>query len=162
MSKRHTESSPADFDFIIGSWRVKHHRLRERLNGCTEWAAFEGTSVTSKILGGQGNLEDNRLLLPEGAYAAVAIRSFDLDTRQWAIWWLDGRYPRQLDKPVVGDFSDGIGTFYADDTLGGRPIRVRFLWSVQRDGTPRWEQAFSPDGGASWESNWTMTFTRTG
>ena len=156
------ESIPADFDFIIGSWRVKHHRLRERLSGCNEWAAFEGTSVTRKILGGQGNLEDNRLLLPEGAYAAVAIRSFDLETRQWAIWWLDGRYPQQLDRPVVGGFADGVGAFYADDTLDGRPIRIRFLWSIQSDGTPRWEQAFSPDGGTSWESNWTMTFTRVG
>ena len=155
-----TGSSPADFDFMVGSWRVKHHKLWERLSGCTEWAAFEGTSVTSKILGGLGNLEDNCLRLPGGAYAAVAIRSFDVDTRQWAIWWLDGRYPRQLDKPVVGGFSNGVGTFYADDILDGRPIRVRFLWSIQSDGTPRWEQAFSPDGGASWESNWTMTFTR--
>lgn len=152
-------SPPGDFDFIIGSWRVHHLRLVERLAGCTEWAEFSGTSTTHKTLGGFGNLEDNHLDFPGGAYRAVALRSFDAATGKWAIWWLDARFPHQLDTPVVGGFADGVGTFYASDTLNGRPIKIRFVWTADPE-RPRWEQAFSPDDGASWETNWIMEFTR--
>ena len=150
----------ADFDFIIGRWRVMHRRLRERLTGCSDWAEFEGSSCTHKILGGNGNLEDNFLDLPEGAYRAVALRSLNPGTGQWSIWWLDGRNPGTLDTPVVGQFRDGIGTFYADDVLNGKPIMIRFTWSIPASGNPRWEQAFSGDGGQTWETNWTMDFIR--
>lgn len=150
--------APDHFDFIIGRWRVSHRRLNARLQGCTEWTAFEGTSSTHKILGSFGNLEDNLLHFPDGDVRAVALRSYDPQTRAWAIWWLDGRAPHHLDTPVVGGFSDGVGTFLADDTLDGRPIQVRFLWKVNPGAHPTWEQAFSADGGTSWETNWTMVF----
>ncbi len=84
---------PTDFDFIIGTWQVKHRRLKKRLVGCDEWTEFDGQSFTTKILGGLGNLEDNHIDLPEGPYRAVALRSFDASIRRWSIWWLDGRTP---------------------------------------------------------------------
>jgi hypothetical protein len=153
-------SAPTDFDFFIGSWEVRHRRLRERLASCDEWDDFSGTAVVRKILGGFGNMDDNVLDLPGGSYRAVTLRSFDRDKRQWAIWWLDGRNPWTLDTPVVGSFTDGVGAFYTDDTLNGRAIRVRYLWTVPRRDAPHWEQAFSADAGATWETNWTMDFSR--
>ncbi len=155
-----TASGADGFDFIIGDWRVHHRRLRQRLAGCREWLEFEGTSTTRKILGGFGNLEDNALELPDGPYRAVAMRSFDPTTALWAIWWLDGRMPHQLDVPVIGGFDDGIGLFHADDMLDGRPIKVRFTWTPLDENAARWEQAFSDDGGNTWETNWTMGFVR--
>ncbi len=155
-----TVSSPDDFDFIIGRWRVRHRRLDARLCGCTAWTEFDGTNTTRKILGGLGNVEDNLLGFPDGAVRAAAFRSFDPATRRWAIWWLDGRYPHRLDVPVVGSFSAGVGTFYADDVFEGRPIRIRFIWKVNAGNDPTWEQAFSADAGATWETNWTMRFER--
>ncbi len=157
-----TDIPPDDFDFIIGDWRVRHRRLKARLADCSEWIEFEGTSTTRKILGGFGNLEDNLLELPDGAYRAVALRSFDPATATWSIWWLDGRHPDRIDTPVVGRFTDGMGLFYADDSLDGTPIRVRFTWSSLATDTARWEQAFSVDGGDTWETNWTMDFFRLG
>ncbi|WP_422013137.1 DUF1579 domain-containing protein [Roseateles sp.] len=153
-------AAPADFDFIIGDWRVLHERLNARLAGCTEWTRFEGRTSTRRILGGWGNLEDNLLHLPSGPYRAAAMRSFDAATGQWAIWWLDSRAPHALDVPVRGAFEHGVGVFHADDTLDGRHIRVRFTWHIGNDGHPRWEQAFSPDGGQTWETNWRMLFIR--
>lgn len=152
--------APADFDFIIGHWQVRHRRLKERLAGCTEWVEFPGRSSTRKILGGFGNLEDNLLALPEGEYRAAALRAFDPASAQWSIWWLDGRRPQALDVPVVGRFNGGVGRFFATDTLDGRPIRVRFTWSLPAPDLPRWEQAFSADAGQSWETNWIMDFCR--
>jgi hypothetical protein len=149
-----------DFDFIMGSWTVAHRCLKERLAGCTEWIEFTGTSTTRKVLGGFGNLEDNTLSPPSGSYCAVALRSFDRRTGNWSIWWLNGRVPGEIDIPVVGKFTDGIGEFYADDQLNGKKIRIRLTWSVPEPGRPHWEQAFSEDGGQSWETNWLMEFTR--
>ena len=159
MTHRST-SSQADFDFFLGSWIVRHRRLKERLSGCTEWVEFDGTSEAREVLGGFGNIDDNYLDLPTGPYRAVTLRSFDTAKKQWAIWWLDGRSPWSLDTPVVGAFSGGVGTFYADDTLNETSIRVRFIWTLPASDQPRWEQAFSTDRGATWETNWTMEFTR--
>jgi hypothetical protein len=153
-------SSEHDFDFFIGSWRMRHKRLRERLAGCTEWDEFDGACVTRKILGGFGNIDDNTLDLPGRAYRALTLRSFDPETKHWAIWWLDSRHPHALDTPMHGSFEGGVGLFYADDTFDGRPIRVRFIWTPNDGDGPRWEQAFSTDNGASWETNWIMRFTR--
>jgi len=149
-----------DFDFFIGAWRVHHRQLKARLAGCVEWAEFSGTASTQKILGGHGNIDDNVIEKPEGAYRAATLRTFDPVTRQWAIWWFDGRAPHgPVDPPMVGGFEQGVGTFYADDHFEGRPIRVRFVWTVGSAGAPRWEQAFSVDAGKTWETNWVMDFT---
>ena len=162
MTAPTTQSSASDFDFFIGTWSVAHRRLKERLVGCNEWIEFEGTSVARKILGGLGNIDDNVLELPDGPYRAVTLRSFDINAGTWSIWWLDGRNPGQLDVPVVGGFENGVGTFYADDALGGKPIRVRFRWTLPEPDMPRWDQAFSVDGGETWECNWIMDFSRVG
>jgi hypothetical protein len=153
-------SAVHDFDFYFGTWRVHHRRLRERLAGSDGWQEFEGTSEAWPLLGGAGNVDDNRLELPAGTYRAVSLRSYDPETGSWTIWWLDGRNPGRLDPPVVGGFRDGIGTFQCVDTFNGQPIIVRFTWSNITQTTCRWEQAFSPDGGETWETNWIMDSTR--
>lgn len=155
-----SQSNEHDFDFLVGDWRVLHRRLRERLAGNDEWQEFDGSCSMRTLLGGFGNVDDNVLNLPGGAYRAASMRAFDPASRRWAIWWLDARNPHTIDVPVVGDFSDGTGTFYADEAFNGRPIRVRFRWTDTRTASPRWAQAFSPDAGATWETNWTMKFVR--
>ena len=150
-----------DFDFLIGQWRVRHRRLKARLAGSREWIEFDGTSVVQKILGGHGTFDDNVIGFPDGAWRGASLRSFDPATGQWSIWWLDSRMPLgPLDPPVRGGFRDGTGTFLAEDTFDGKPILVRFLWLRITARSCRWEQAFSPDGGATWETNWEMDFTR--
>ena len=150
-----------DFDFEIGSWRVKHRRLKERLVGSRDWEEFDGASEMRTVLGGNGNVEDNVLHISSGTYRAIALRSFDPAKKLWAIWWLDARDPHTLDVPVVGSFERGVGSFYADLLLNSVSTRVRFLWLRTDTPSPRWEQAMSVDGGKTWETNWTMDFTRT-
>jgi hypothetical protein len=153
-------STDPGFDFFMGHWQVRHRRLKARLAGCRDWEEFTGTTIAQSILGGQGNIDDNLIALLGGAYRAVTLRAFDAPSATWSIWWLDSRHPRALDTPLVGRFDNGIGTFYADDRLGGKPIRIRFLWTQTRSSAPRWEQAFSADDGQTWEINWTMQFER--
>ncbi|MBI3676231.1 MAG: DUF1579 domain-containing protein [Proteobacteria bacterium] len=152
---------PHDFDFLIGKWRVHHLRLKGRLVGSTQWQEFDGTSQLHLTMDGQGTFDDNWIDLPGGAYRAMGIRAYDPTTKTWAIWWIDARNPHApLDPPVIGGFKDGVGTFQADDTLDGKPIKVRYQWSRITPTSAHWEQAFSPDGGKSWEVNWKMDFTR--
>ena len=153
-------TAPPDFDFIIGEWQVHHRRLNSRLTGCTDWTEFLGTSSTRKILGGFGNVEDNVLNFPDGEVRAAAFRSFNETSQERAIWWLDHRAPHNLDVPVVGRFSGPVGIFFANDSLNGKPITVRFTWHANLGHNPRWEQAFSEDGGKTWETNWVMEFVR--
>jgi hypothetical protein len=152
--------TPDDFDFAIGCWNVTHRRLKERLANCREWIEFTGTSETRKVLGGHGNVEDNFLEFPDGAYRAVALRSFNPSKKEWAIWWLDARDPGSMDAPVIGSFRDGVGLFFADGLINGKPVRIRFTWTQISADELRWEQAFSADAGTTWETNWTMQFAR--
>lgn len=151
--------APADFDFFIGRWTVAHSRLDARLAGCSAWTAFDGVCETRKILGGLGNIDDNVLNLPSGAYRAATVRMFDVAAGQWSIWWLDAR-SSAIEPPVSGGFQDGVGLFFGDDVFEGRPIRVRFTWSDITPDSCCWAQAFSEDGGETWETNWRMRFSR--
>ena len=158
-------SSAADFDFLCHAWTVRHRKLRTWLAGADDWAEFDGTSTTRAILGGGGNVEDNVIEAPGGTYRAAALRCFDATDGVWRIWWLDERFPAEIGPPVVGRFEGGRGVFLTDDTWQGIPIRMRFIWlkddgPKEGDHGPRWEQAFSKDGGATWEVNWIMEFRR--
>ena len=153
-------SAEHDFDFLVGSWTVQHRRLKHRLAHSTEWETFSGTCKTWLLLGDQGNVDDNVIEAPAGAYRAATLRSFDPATKSWSIWWLDNRHPQELDSPVVGGFRDGIGTFFAKDAFGGRPIVVRYIWSDITPNSAKWQQAFSDDSGKTWETNWVMEFRR--
>jgi hypothetical protein len=148
-----------DFDFLMGTWTVHHRRLRRRLSADRVWEEFGGTCAALPVLGGAGNVDDNVLHLPGGSYRALSIRAFDACRRQWSIWWLDAR-EAAIGQPVHGRFEDGVGTFLGDDVWQDRPVRVRFLWSGITDQSARWEQAFSADGGATYETNWVMDFRR--
>jgi hypothetical protein len=150
-----------DFDFFVGEWRTHSRRLKERLVGSTEWEEFEGTIVSRRLMEGFANVDDTVFNTPEGIYRGVAPRAYDPKTGQWAIWWIDGRNPfGNLDPPLKGRFVNGIGTFYGDDTLRGKPIKMRFTWSHITRTSARWEQAFSPDGGKTWETNWQQRLER--
>jgi len=149
-----------DFAWLVGRWNVQHRRLKERLLDNHEWEEFTGTSELWLTMNGLGTVDDNVLNLPSGQYRAVGVRAFNTQTRQWLIWWLDSRNPTTLDPPVAGSFENGVGTFVGPDTLRGQAIIVRYQWSEITANTARWQQAFSPDNGATWEVNWIMHFTR--
>jgi len=147
------------FDFLHGSWNVRHRRLVRRLADDDTWAEFGGTMTCRSIMAGLGNFDENVLDLPEGRYEACTLRMFEPASGDWSIRWIDGRDPA-FDPPVRGGFVDGVGTFLGTDTCDGVAVDVRYLWSDATPSSARWEQAFSPDGGRTWETNWIMEFER--
>ena len=147
-----------DFDFLMGNWIVRNRRLRERLKGCQEWDEFDATSTARPLLRGVGN-EDEFVTDYAGGFVGMSFRFLNLSTGQWVIFWADSRRGT-LEPPVTGCFSNNIGIFSGADTLEGRAILVRYIWSQVDAPAPRWEQAFSGDGGLTWETNWIMEFCR--
>jgi hypothetical protein len=150
-----------DFDFLVGRWRVRHRRLVGRLVGSIEWEEFEGECTMHTLLDRQANVDDNVLYAPARTYRALTIRVFDPGTHAWSIYWIDSRYPSaRIENPVVGGFAGGRGLFFCDDEWEGLLVRTRFVWHVEGPDSCHWEQALSPDRGATWETNWTMDFER--
>jgi hypothetical protein len=148
-----------DFDFLIGAWKVHHHRLKERLKGSTEWEEFDGETVDRKFLNGLGNMDENILRRKSGAVHAMSLRLFDPTSKEWSIYWSTDQTGR-LDVPMTGGFKDGRGEFYSQEIFEGRHIYNRFIWSGITASACQWEQAFSEDGGRTWETNWIMEFER--
>jgi hypothetical protein len=161
VSRDNAPAAVHDFDFLVGHWRSHHRKLRERLANNHEWIEFDGTLEMHKLMDGYSNVDDNMFEVPGEPYRGVGLRAFDAKSQQWSIWWLDSRMPQApLDPPVKGSFQNGVGTFYADDTLRGKPVRLRFVWSGITGNSCHWEQALSADGGKTWETNWIMDFVR--
>ena len=150
-----------DFDYLVGKWNVSHHKLKARLAGSHDWMDFKGTSDLKLILNGYGTFDENEIFQPDGTYKGVTVRTFDPKTGIWSVYWLDSRFPGVMDNaPMHGNFNGDVGTFFGDDTFNGKPIRVRFLWRYEPPNKAHWEQAFSADGGKTWETNWTMELAR--
>lgn len=151
-----------DFDFLHGTWRIHNRRLRRPLAGSAEWYEFEGRSVERPLWDGQANLEEYEGTLPDGTrLRGLALRLYDPEAKRWTIHW-SGSASGTLTPAMTGAFRDGLGEFFSHEEFQGRMVLVRFHWTRSGPDAARWEQAFSADGGRSWETNWIMDFTRTG
>jgi hypothetical protein len=148
-----------DFDFLIGTWKIHHRRLVERLKGSTDWEEFTGETVDRKILDGLGNLDENILHRKTGLVHAISLRLFNPESKEWSIHW-STNLTGTLDVPIVGGFKDGRGEFYSQEVFENRHIYNCFIWSKITADSCQWEQAFSTDGGKTWETNWIMEFER--
>ena len=160
MPEKPSRDGHADFDYLIGTWSVRNRRLFERLKGSTQWEEFEATSVTRKVWDGEANLEEYHAERAGGTIQGLALRLYNTRTHQWSIYWANGGNG-VLDTPMIGEFKAGRGEFYNREFYEERSIYVRFIWSDITPTSCKWEQAFSADGGKTWETNWIMEFART-
>ncbi|WP_329125406.1 hypothetical protein [Streptomyces sp. NBC_01465] len=147
-----------EFDFLIGSWDVANRWRTDFLDETSAWEEFAATSRGSRHFDGGANFDE--IDFPTKGFAGLTLRLFDTERKEWSLYWASKR-TGTLFPPVTGRFTDaGRGEFYGDDTHGGKDVKVRFTWSGMNEGTPRWEQAFSVDGGKTWLTNWVMDLTR--
>lgn len=148
-----------DFDFEIGAWKTHLKRLLHPLTGSTTWVEYEGTTVVRSVASGRANLVELVADGPAGHFEGVSLRLYNPDTRQWSLNFANIR-SGTLAQPTIGSFKDGRGEFYDQETLDGRAIFVRFVISDITPDSCRFEQAYSEDGGKTWEVNWIATDTR--
>jgi hypothetical protein len=148
-----------DFDFDFGTWKMHIRRLLHPLTGSTEWTEMDGTTVTNKVWNGRANLATVEANGPTGNLELLAMRLYDPESHQWSIHFATSDVGI-LSVPAVGQFTNGRGEFYDSELYQGRSILVRFsIWAVSPDSV-RSEQAFSADGGKTWETNWINTYER--
>jgi len=152
-------SSPDDFDFLVGKWKIHNRKLNKRLAACEDWTEFAAAGECRKILNGFGNIDSFTTEFDAQPFEGMTLRLFNPNTRLWSIYWADSRAVI-LDVPQRGSFENGIGEFLARDVFEEKPIVVKFNWDATRAEKPVWSQAFSADDGRTWEWNWFMTFTR--
>lgn len=161
-----TPSAAHDFDFLVGRWNTRQRRLKKRLQGDDQWESFLATSTVQRLPGGVANFDTLVAEAWRPGWVGMSFRVFNPTTNLWSIYWLTNEgggidaATGRLGPPVVGRFDGDEGVFEGDDAWEGRPIRVRFRWTRQGPDAARWEQAFSDDGGRTWEVNWVMAFTR--
>jgi hypothetical protein len=149
-----------DFDFEIGSWKARLSRLDRPLTGSTRWLDYAGTSVVRAVWDGRANLGELAVQGPAGRIEGLTLRLYNPRARQWNITWSNAA-EGVLDRATMfGGFTGGRGEFFGQDSLDGRAIFVRFVFSDVTPASFRFEQAFSADGGQTWEVNWKATFTR--
>src|ERR1043166_4110086 len=148
-----------DFDFEIGKWRTHLRRLVHPLTGSTTWVEYEGTSVVRKIWDGRANLVELEVDGQAGHIEALSLRLYHPESRQWSLNFANSK-GGALSPPTIGDFRNGRGEFFSQEALNGRAILVRFVISDITPNSCRFEQAFSDDGGKTWEVNWIATDTR--
>jgi hypothetical protein len=148
-----------DFDFEFGSWTAHIKRLVRPLSGGGPWVELDGTSVVRTIWGGRGNLGELEVAGGTSRIEGLSLRVYNPQARQWAIYWASSQ-DGALGTPMIGQFTNGRGEFYDQESFGGRAIFVRFIFSDVVPASFRIEQAFSADGGKTWEVNWIATFKR--
>jgi hypothetical protein len=148
-----------DFDFEFGSWHAHLRRLVHPLTGSNTWVEYDGTSVVRKVWDGRANLGELEVGNATTRVEGLSLRLYSPQAHQWSIYWSNSQ-DGALGTPMIGQFTNGRGEFYDQELFQGRAIFVRFIFSDITPTSFRLEQAFSPDGGRSWEPNWITTFTR--
>ncbi|HLJ86697.1 MAG TPA: hypothetical protein VKZ53_07725 [Candidatus Angelobacter sp.] len=149
-----------DFDFLHGSWSVHNRYLAERLKGSGQWIEFSARSEVQPLLQGAGNIDRYAASRNGESFEGITLRLFNPATGEWSIYWADTVRPGILLPPMAGRFHGDLGEFFGEEEVAGRKVSCRFHWLRANPDAPRWEQAFSSDGGKTWETNWIMTFTR--
>lgn len=142
-----------DFDFHIGTWRTHLRRRVAPLTGSNEWVEMNGTTVVRKVWGGRANLVELEADGPKGHFSGLNLRLYHPESGQWSLHFANAA-DGEIAVPTVGEFKDGRGEFFDQETLRGRAIFVRFVVSDITPASVHFEQAFSDDGGKTWEVNW--------
>ena len=148
-----------DFDFHIGSWKTHLRRLQKPLTGSTTWVEYDGTTEVRKIWNGAANLVELDVSGPAGRIEGLNLRLYNPESRQWSLNFASRR-GGTMTPPTIGEFKNGRGEFYSQEELDGRAIFVRFVISDITPNSCHFEQAFSSDGGRTWEVNWIATDAR--
>jgi hypothetical protein len=148
-----------DFDFEVGHWHIHLKRRLHPLTGSNQWVEFDGTSTTRFLWHGAAQIEQFETDGAGGHIEGLTLRTYNPATHQWRLYWANANNGLVV-VPQIGQFANGQGEFYAQDTLNGKSIFVRFIWSKTDTDTPHFEQAFSEDGGKTWEVNWITDQTR--
>jgi hypothetical protein len=148
-----------DFDFNLGTSKTHISRLQHPLTGSTTWIKLEGTVVVRKVWDGRAQLEEIEADGPEGHWEGLTLFLYNPQGRQWSQTFAASRMGTLM-APLIGEFKNGRGELFSQEPFNDRTIFTRGVWSEITPDSHRFEQAFSDDGGKTWETNFIATLTR--
>jgi len=96
---------------------------------------------------------------PAGHIEGLSLRLYNPESHQWSLNFANTS-GGTVGQPTIGEFKNGRGEFFDQESFNGRSILVRNVFSEITPMSCRFEQAFSEDGGKTWEVNWIATDTR--
>jgi hypothetical protein len=148
-----------DFDPLLGAWK-EHTRIRQHpLTGSDTWTEFEGIDVYRKIWGGRAIMDEYEGDSNTRHSESVMLYTYNPSTNQWSVYFASSN-DGKVTPPNAGEFKDGRGEFYTQDTLNGRLRYNRYIWSKLTTNSPRFEESWSDDGGKTWEVDNITDLTR--
>lgn len=148
-----------DFDFESGTWNITVARLTQPFSTSNVWSHPRGyVHIVHKLWDG-ASLAQLEVMNPTPHFLGLMLRMYDAKTQRWSVYW-GSAGTGTLDTPLIGGFKNGRGEFDGHDTLGGRPVLVRVVYSNITRVSFRTEQSLSADGGKTWEPTLIQTFTR--
>jgi hypothetical protein len=120
---------------------------------------MEATVVVRQMWNGRANLMELVADSPTGRLEELDLRLYNPRSHQWSRNFANSR-DGTMELPMFGEFKNGRGEFIGPDTLNGKPILVRHVFSKITLDSHHFEQSFSNDGGKTWEPNFVATLTR--
>ena len=148
-----------DFDFNIGTWKIHTRLLLHPLTGSNDWVDLNGTVHVRKVWNGRAQLEEIEADGSTGHFEGLTLFLYNPQAHQWGQYFVDSAVG-VLNQPQIGEFKNGRGELFGQESFNGRTIFVRFVWSDITPNSHHVEQSFSDDGGKTWQPNFVATLTR--
>ena len=148
-----------DFDFHFGNWHTHIRRLMRPLTGSNTWIELDGTVRVHPLWDGRANVEELEASNATVHFQGMTLFLYNPDAHQWTQTFANAS-DGVLTRSLTGRFVGGRGELYDQETVNGKAVYVRFLWSDITADSHHVEQAFSDDGGKTWEPNFVATLTR--
>jgi len=149
-----------DFDFNPGIWHTEITRTGDPFTAPDQTMAMHGTVTVRRIWGGRAQLEEIEADGPKGHWEGLTLFLYNPKSHQWSQSFINSSMGT-LDLPLVGDFKQGRGELYSEDTFKGRSILVRGVWSDIEQNGHRYNESYSDDGGKTWKQAFRANVTKT-
>jgi hypothetical protein len=148
-----------DFDFNIGVWKTHIKRIHDPLSGTADAVELNGIVTVRKVWDGRAQLEEIEADGPNGHWEGLTLFLYNPAAHQWSQTYVDSK-TGILAPGLIGAFKDGQGELFASDTVDGRSILVRAVWSAITPDAHHFEESYSEDGGKNWAPAFIADLTR--
>lgn len=149
-----------DMDFNFGTWHTEISRTADPFGNPSNVVHIAGTVTVKPIWNGKGELEEIEADGPNGHWLGANLFFYDPTAHQWIQTYVDSSKGR-FDEPAgIGEYRDGNVEYYSSNTLGGRAILDRAIWSDIRPDSHTYTESFSDDGGRTWRPAFVAHLTR--
>lgn len=149
-----------DFDFNLGRWHTSIHRYADPFTAPAAYGTLEGTVTVRPVWNGRALLEEIEADGPKGHWEGMTLFLYNPQSGQWSQNYANAAQGQFDAAPTIGEKRGDSIELYSQDTLNGRAILVRGLWSDIRPDSHSYTESYSDDGGKSWKPAFEAKLTR--